>query len=220
MSQRPAAGRDLAASRWALPALLLGGLAVIVLARTWATRAGLDPLVIGAVFGAALWALALPGRTPWRTPHGTQQQTPQAARSPSSRGLIGPLAIGAVFGLALVALAYLGATIGGSTIVPGLGRPAAPFLPWVVITVVVASAEEALLRGRLFDAVHRAGGVLAALLLTTLAFALMHVPLYGWHVVPLDIAVGLALGGLRLATRGIVAPAAAHTVADLASWWL
>jgi membrane protease YdiL (CAAX protease family) len=51
-------------------------------------------------------------------------------------------------------------------------------------------------------------------------FALMHVPLYGWHVVPLDLAVGLALGGLRVATRGVAAPAVAHAVADLATWWL
>lgn len=46
------------------------------------------------------------------------------------------------------------------------------------------------------------------------------VPLYGWHVVPFDFAVGLGLAGLRLTSRSLVAPAAAHTVADLASWWL
>jgi hypothetical protein len=48
----------------------------------------------------------------------------------------------------------------------------------------------------------------------------MHVPLYGWHVMPLDLAVGLVFGGLRLATHGVAAPAAAHAVADLATWWL
>jgi membrane protease YdiL (CAAX protease family) len=61
---------------------------------------------------------------------------------------------------------------------------------------------------------------MAALGLTTLAFALMHVPMYGWHVVPLDLAVGFTLGGLRIATRGIAAPAVAHAIADLATWWL
>ena len=34
----------------------------------------------------------------------------------------------------------------------------------------------------------------------------MHVPLYGWHVVPLDLAVGLVLAGLRIWTRGLAAP--------------
>ena len=61
---------------------------------------------------------------------------------------------------------------------------------------------------------------LGAVLVTSVVFALMHVPLYGWHVVPLDLGVGLWLAGLRLATGGIAAPAVAHTIADLATWWL
>jgi len=48
----------------------------------------------------------------------------------------------------------------------------------------------------------------------------MHVPLYGWHVVPLDLGVGIFLGGLRLAGGGWAGPAIAHAVADLATWWL
>ena len=35
-----------------------------------------------------------------------------------------------------------------------------------------------------------------------MAFGLLHVPLYGWAALPLDLAVGLLLGGLRMATRG------------------
>ena len=203
MTVRPAAAASLGA--WVAPALLLAGLGIVVLARAWATRAGVDPLVAGAAFGVALAALALAARK-WR-----------GVRAASA---VRQLGIGLAFGIVLIGITAAGAAIGGSSIVPGLGRPAAPFLPWVTITVLVASAEEALLRGRLFDAVQRAGGMPTALLVTTLAFAVMHVPLYGWHVVPLDLAVGFALGGLRLATGGIVAPAAAHAVADLATWWL
>ena len=77
-----------------------------------------------------------------------------------------------------------------------------------------------MLRGVLFDRLERVAGLAAAIALTTLAFALMHVPLYGWHVVPLDLAVGLVLAGLRIWTRGLAAPVAAHAVADLATWWL
>jgi membrane protease YdiL (CAAX protease family) len=62
--------------------------------------------------------------------------------------------------------------------------------------------------------------VVAAIVVTSVAFALMHVPLYGWHVVPLDLGVGIFLGGLRLASGGIAAPAVAHAVADIATWWL
>ena len=86
--------------------------------------------------------------------------------------------------------------------------------------MLVASAEEAVLRGVLFDRLTRAGGIPLAIGVTTLAFALLHVPLYGWHVVPLDLAVGLGLGGLRVATRSVAAPAAAHALADLATRWL
>ena len=48
----------------------------------------------------------------------------------------------------------------------------------------------------------------------------MHVPFYGWHVVPLDLGVGVFLAGLRLASGSVAAPAIAHIVADLATWWV
>ncbi|HEY8238422.1 MAG TPA: CPBP family intramembrane glutamic endopeptidase [Candidatus Limnocylindrales bacterium] len=194
-----------------LPAIgLLGGLVVIVGGRWWALMNGLDPLAVGAIFGLALAGLAVIG---------FRRIATQRAVGLGRRTWIA-LAIGVGAGLVLVGVTLAGATIAGATLVPGLGRPAAPFVPWAAITIIVATGEEALLRGRLFNAVRHAGGLPAAVLLTTFAFALMHVPLYGWHVVPLDFAVGLSFAGLRLATRGIVAPAAAHAVADLVTWWL
>jgi len=63
-------------------------------------------------------------------------------------------------------------------------------------------------------------GTIVAILGTSLLFALIHVPLYGWHVVPLDFGVGLWLAGLRLLSGGVAAPAIAHTIADLATYWL
>jgi hypothetical protein len=35
-----------------------------------------------------------------------------------------------------------------------------------------------------------------------------------------DFGAGLALGGLRLLGRGVAAPAIAHALADVATWWL
>ena len=93
-------------------------------------------------------------------------------------------------------------------------------LPWALVTVLVATAEEWILRGVLFDLLDRHAGTLAAVAVTSAIFALMHVPLYGWHVVPLDLGVGLWLGGLRLLTGSVAAPAVAHVLADLATWWL
>ena len=76
------------------------------------------------------------------------------------------------------------------------------------------------MRGSLYRAVDQRAGAVAAIALTSVAFALLHVPLYGWAVVPLDLAVGVWLGVLRAVTGSAVAPAVAHSLADLAGWWL
>lgn len=212
MTSRPTAAVA-GARAWLEAAWLLAALTVIVLGRAWGTKTGLDPLALGAAFGIALIVLVAVSAS------GHGQRTAVGIEGGIGAGLRA-VAIGVAFGLVLVGLAAAGVAIGGAIVVPGLGRPAAPFASWAAITVLVATAEELLLRGRLFDAAQRAGGVWVAVLLSTLAFALMHVPLYGCGVVPLDVAVGFALGGLRLATGGVVAPAAAHAVADLATWWL
>lgn len=101
-----------------------------------------------------------------------------------------------------------------------LPQPAGGFTGWAAVTAVVATAEEAFLRGALFDAVTAWRGTDAAIVVGAVGFAMLHVPLYGWHVVPLDLCVGLLLGVLRLVTGGWAAPAAAHVAADFAGWWL
>jgi membrane protease YdiL (CAAX protease family) len=186
--------------------LLVVGLAAVVGAR-WAATVGdvAGGLTVGLLFGAGLLALAALGGRP-----AIERSLPAAA------------AIGVAGGLVLVAIALVARlSISSSPVPAGLvAGPASLFIPWVAITVVVATAEELVLRGALFRAIEASGGLVAAILVTTLAFALMHVPLYGWHVVPLDLGVGLWLAGLRLLSGGVVAPAVAHAVADLATWWL
>jgi membrane protease YdiL (CAAX protease family) len=103
-------------------------------------------------------------------------------------------------------------------------HPGGQFLTWGAATTLVALSEEALLRGALFDAITRwrmtrLHSADVAVVVTSVAFALLHVPLYGWHVVPLDLAVGLLLGALRLLTGSWVAPGIAHVGADLVGWW-
>ena len=178
---------------------LLVGLGVIVAARWAATVGGVgDALNIGLAFGLALTALAVVAG--------------QRVGIPGPAGL----AIGTAGGAALVGLAVL-AHLGASG--PSLA-PAAAFVPWASITILVATAEELVLRGALFVAIRQRAGVGAAIAVTSVAFALMHVPTYGWHVVPLDLGVGLWLGGLRILGRGVAAPAVAHVLADLVTWWL
>jgi membrane protease YdiL (CAAX protease family) len=201
----PAMGSSLG-RRWGGAVAIGAALAGIVGLRWLASVEGFDPLAIGALFGLALVAL-------WRVAR-------PAGQTIAARRVAIAAAAGLAFGLVIVALAVVGAWIGGAPIVGGLARPAAPFLPWAAITVLVAAGEEGLLRGALFDRVRAAGGTLPAIAITTIAFGLLHVPLYGWHVVPLDLAVGLGFAGLRLSTRTVLAPVIAHAVADLATWWL
>jgi membrane protease YdiL (CAAX protease family) len=188
-------------SRLVRPALILAGLAGIVGLRWAATvYATAGAVAIGLVFGLGLTAVAFAGG--WR---------PMVER----RRAVAAVAAGAAGGAVLVILAVV--TRSGQL---AWLAPAAAFGPWVAVTILVATAEELVLRGALFDELHVSLGTAGAVLVTSVVFALMHVPLYGWHVVPLDLGVGLWLAGLRLATGGIAAPAIAHTIADLATWWL
>jgi membrane protease YdiL (CAAX protease family) len=154
-----------------------------------------------------------------------------------ARSLRGSLAFAAVLGCLAVASGVrwsmswralaIGVGIGAVLVVPavmhvgvGASLPAEDFPSWAALTVVVAGAEEAFLRGALFDAVQQRAGANAAVVVAAVAFAALHVPLYGWHVVPLDLTVGLVLGATRLVAGTWTAPAVAHVGADLVGWWL
>jgi membrane protease YdiL (CAAX protease family) len=130
----------------------------------------------------------------------------------------------------VIAAAVLGVAGGGALVGAWLishNVPAIQIAPinaaialWTPIVALVAVAEEVVLRGALFSAVRSSYGDAAALVVTTLLFALMHAPLYGIGSLPLDLAVGLLLGGLRIVSGGVFAPAVAHVIADLAGGWL
>jgi membrane protease YdiL (CAAX protease family) len=95
--------------------------------------------------------------------------------------------------------------------------PLAGLAAWVPVVSVVAAAEELFLRGSLYGAL---GGPVTAVLGSAAAFALLHVPLYGWRAAPLDFAVGIVLGLLRHRSGSATAPAIAHVAADWAAWFL
>lgn len=94
------------------------------------------------------------------------------------------------------------------------------FLTWALVVTVVATAEEVFLRGALYDAVDHWRGPATAVAVGAVCFALLHVPMYGWHVVPLDLAVGIVLGGLRYQSGTPAAPAITHVGADLVGWFV
>jgi membrane protease YdiL (CAAX protease family) len=91
---------------------------------------------------------------------------------------------------------------------------------WTPAVALVAIAEEALLRGALFTAISEWRGDLIAVAMTSVVFAALHLPLYGAQALAVDFAVGVLLGGLRMVSGGVAAPALAHVLADIAGGWL
>jgi membrane protease YdiL (CAAX protease family) len=133
-----------------------------------------------------------------------------------ARPRIAPFALGVIGGGALITawvLSHGGSGIQIAPINAGLAL-------WTPVVIVVAAGEEVALRGALFDTVRAWSGDGGALVATTLLFAAMHVPLYGIGSLPLDLAAGMLLGGLRIVSGGVLAPAVAHVIADLAGGWL
>ena len=183
------------AGRLAMVGLLLTGFAVAVGARVVVGGVGLARSPgAGLLFAGLLVAMAVAAGT----------------RVPVSTRAVCWGAAGAVVLCAPVALLRLG--------LPLHGR--AGFGSWAAVVAVVAMAEEVFLRGTLYDAVREAFDARAAVLVGAVAFAALHVPLYGWHVVPLDLVVGLLLGELRRASGTPLAPAVTHVGADLGAWFL
>jgi membrane protease YdiL (CAAX protease family) len=97
------------------------------------------------------------------------------------------------------------------------GRPvAAPYAAWALpLALLAAVAEEALFRRAAYGALQRHGAILAVGA-TALAFALVHVPLYGVAAFPVDLGAGLLLSWQRWASGTWAVPAATHAVANLA----
>ena len=186
-------------SAWYRAAWLSAGLGAAALARSVFIGIGsAGAFLVGTVFGLTLLGLALAAG--WRP----------------ARPRLGALGVGVVGGLLLIGIPEL---VGPSSRA-AIGIRPEPFLAWLTVTALVVAAEEAILRGALVSALDAAGGPVVAVAVSSMAFALMHVPVYGWGVVPVDLAAGVLLAGLRYLTGGTAAPTTAHLLADLATWWL
>ena len=96
------------------------------------------------------------------------------------------------------------------------GRPVPiPWSPWApVLGVCAAVAEEALFRRLAYGRLLRFG-VPVAIVGSALTFALLHVPLYGVAVLPIDLGAGLLLSWQRWASGTWTVPAATHAAANL-----
>jgi membrane protease YdiL (CAAX protease family) len=90
-----------------------------------------------------------------------------------------------------------------------------PFAAWALpLALLAAVAEEALFRRVAYGWLAR-WGVPVAVLGSATMFALVHVPLYGVAVLPVDLGAGLLLSWQRWATGTWTVPAATHAAANL-----
>jgi membrane protease YdiL (CAAX protease family) len=125
-----------------------------------------------------------------------------------------------VWGQMFVAGLVVGAILLAPVVTGSLtARPASEFLPWAAIAAVVATLEETSIRGVLYRRWEGEAGTVAAIVVGTAVFAMIHLPRYGLGAMPLDAAVGLALGGLRALTGRVLPCVVAHTVADWGAWF-
>jgi len=143
-----------------------------------------------------------------------------------SRGPTGPASGGGKFSAVMVSGQALaaGLMVGAILLAPVVSgplsaRPVGAFLPWAVIAAVIATLEEASIRGVLYRQWEGEAGPVTAIVVGAAVFALIHLPRYGLGAMPLDAAVGLALGGLRALTGRVWPCAVAHTVADWGAWF-
>jgi membrane protease YdiL (CAAX protease family) len=84
----------------------------------------------------------------------------------------------------------------------------------VLLGAVAAVAEEAFFRKLVYGALAPSGTAVAVVV-SAMAFALVHVPLYGGAVFWVDFGAGLVLGWQRWASGFWAAPASTHVAANV-----
>jgi membrane protease YdiL (CAAX protease family) len=162
----------------------------------------LGDLLSTAVFAACLLAITLVER---RAP-----TMPSSARGAGKVAVMPSIVAGLMVGAVLLAPVVTGRIS---------ARPLADFWSWAAIAAVIATLEEVAIRGALYQRWFEEAGPVAAIVAGAVVFALIHLPRYGLGAMPLDGAVGLALGGLRVVTGRVMPCAIAHTIADWAAWF-
>src|SRR6202035_1061630 len=93
------------------------------------------------------------------------------------------------------------------------------FWTWAALAATIATVEEIAIRGALYRQWAEEAAPVAPIVAGAIVFALIHLPRYGWGAMPLDRAVGLALGVLRALTGRVMPAAVAHTIADWGAWF-
>jgi membrane protease YdiL (CAAX protease family) len=167
--------------------VIAGGCAVL-LARPVLLERSADPVALLAVVFAGLLAV------------GVMTRAPRAVAATS-------LAPATVLAIGVGAFA-----LGRMLVSADAPAPATPLV--VSMLVLAAVAEEAFFRRLVFGSLTRFGPV-AQVVGSAWLFAIVHVTVYGWYALPLDLAAGLLLSWQRWASGSWAAPAATHALANV-----
>ena len=108
----------------------------------------------------------------------------------------------------------IGAFAVGRALLAGSPPPAPATAFVVVLNTLAAVAEEAFFRRLVYGALLGAGPV-AAVVGSAVLFAAVHVTVYGFWVLPLDLAAGLLFGWQRQVTGSWAVPAVTHAAANV-----
>jgi len=177
-----------------------GGVALL-LARPWLVSNGVG------VPGLALLYLAL-GAISLAAPTLATGPRPHQASSDAGQGRALPIVhLGIVLAIGLGAFVV-------ARLMAGPVAPLAVGASAVGLNLVAAVAEEAFFRKFLYGSLLPFGAA-GAIVLSSVVFALVHVPLYGGAVFWVDLGAGLLLGWQRWASGSWAAPAATHAAANI-----
>jgi membrane protease YdiL (CAAX protease family) len=160
----------------------------------------LGDLLSTLVFGACLLAIA------WVEAPTLPSPASMGGEWGRARSVLAGLLVGVVLLVPLTA---------GSVTARGLDG----FWSWAALAALIATLEEIAIRGALYRRWSEEAGPAIAIVAGAVVFALIHLPRYGLSAMPLDAAVGLALGGLRALTGRVLPAALAHTIADWGAWF-
>ena len=174
---------------------------VALLARPWFLPAGVA-VEWRVAFFVALGATGLA----WRN-RSAYLKAPNTARSGPRNDPAGWTLSLAVLGVGAVAFTL------GRAVVDVPVRPSGLAVA-IGLNALAAVAEEAFFRRYLYGLVIERYGPAVAVAVTAGAFALVHVTVWGWWVLPLDLAAGLVLSWQRAATGRWSVPAATHVLAN------
>jgi membrane protease YdiL (CAAX protease family) len=119
---------------------------------------------------------------------------------------------GSLVQAALVVALGIGAFAAGRLL--GGHSPSPATVRLVALNSLAAVAEEAFFRRLAYRALLP-GGAAVAVAGSASLFALVHVTVYGFWVLPIDLAAGLVLSWQRWATGSWAAPALTHVLANV-----